>query len=167
MSVCICASSSASADSMCMRKKQILWPGLTMLSLVLLFGCESSGPAARRRTHAREYEALSEQQKASVVRGALSQGMTTNAVLIAWGQPTIISTVSTPNGPFVFWEYYRKRVAPELSVRREVIVPRSSTPVPESRVFPAAANSPSPPVVEWLDRTAVFHDERLVNWSPK
>jgi hypothetical protein len=102
-----------------------------------------------------------------VDRGQLRQGMSTNAVLIAWGQPTIISTMSTPNGPFVIWEYYRKRAATNPAVRREVMVPGSPTPVPISRVFPEAAPSFSPPVVESLDRTAVFHKERLVSCGRK
>ena len=138
---------------------------LTMLSLLLLVGCESSHIAARRQAHAADYAALTAEEKALVDRGELRQGMSTNAVLIAWGQPTIISTTPTPNGPFVIWEYYRKRAANDPSARREVMVPWSSTPVPESQVFPYAAPSFSPPVVESLDRTAVFHHERLVSWS--
>ena len=98
-------------------------------------------------------------------QGKVRQGMSTNAVLIAWGQPTIISTTPTPNGPFFTWEYYRKRAASSQSVQREVMVPWSSTPVPESRVFPEAVPSFSPPVVEILERTAIFHTERLVSWS--
>ena len=113
---------------------------LTMLSLLLLVGCERSHIAARRQANAADYAALTAEDKALVDRGELRQGMSTNAVLIAWGQPTIISTTPTPNGPFVIWEYYRKRAAAY------------------------AAPSFSPPVVESLDRTAVFHHERLVSW---
>jgi hypothetical protein len=91
--------------------------------------------------------------------------MSTNAVVIAWGQPSIISTTLTPNGPFVIWEYYRKKAATNPSVRREVMVPWSSTPVPESQVFPEAARSISAAVAESLDRTAVFHKDRLAGWS--
>jgi hypothetical protein len=144
----------------------MLWACLMMLSPLLLIGCASAHIAARRQAHAADYAALTAEEKALVDRGELCQGMGTNAVLIAWGQPSIISTTLTPNGPFVTWEYYRKRAGTDLSVRREVMVPWSSTPVPASQVFPDAVSSPfTPPVVESLARTAVFHNERLVNWS--
>jgi hypothetical protein len=154
-------------DGMCLRKQQVLWPGVTVLGALILVGCASSKVAPRRQAYANEYTALSAEEKATVDRGALSEGMSTNAVLIAWGEPTTISTISTPNGPFVIWEYYRKKTITEQPVQRELIIPRSSTPVPESRVFPNAGVSHSTRVIESLDRTAVFHDERLVNWSPR
>jgi len=138
-----------------------------MLGLLLLVGCESSNIAARRQAYATDYAALSAEEKALVDKGKLRQGMSTNEVLIAWGQPEIISTMDTPNGPFVIWEYYRKRTVTTPSVRREVMVPGSSTPVAESRVFPNAAPSGSSSVVESLERTAAFQNDRLVNWSPK
>ena len=153
------------ADYMRLSQKQNLWTCLTVLGLLLLVGCESSKIAARRQAHAVDYAALTAEEKALVDRGELRQGMSTNAALIAWGQPTIISTMPTPNGPFVIWEYYRKRVATSPSAPRQVMVPWSSTPVPESRVFPEAAPSFSPALVESLGRSAVFHNERLVSWS--
>ena len=145
-------------------KMQILWPCLTMLSLLLFVGCESSHIAARRQAYAADYATLTAEDKALVDRGELRQGMSTNAVLIAWGQP---STMPTPNGPYVIWEYYQKRAATNPLVRREVMVPWSSTPVPESQVFPEAAGSFSTSTVESLDRSAAFHKERLVGWSRK
>jgi hypothetical protein len=148
-----------------MPEKQILWPCLTILSLLFFVGCESSHIAARRQAYAADYAALTAKDKALVDRGQLRQGMSTNAVLIAWGQPTTISTIPTPNGPFVIWEYYRKRTATIQPDRREVMVQGSPTPVPISRVFPEATPSFSPPAVESLDRTAAFHKERLVSWS--
>jgi hypothetical protein len=138
-----------------------------MLGLLLLVGCESSHIAARRQAYAADYAALTAEDKALVDRGELRQGMSTNAVLIAWGQPSIISTMPTPNGPYVIWEYYQKRAATNPLVRREVMVPWSSTPVPESQVFPEAAGSFSTSTVESLDRSAAFHKERLVGWSRK
>lgn len=86
---------------------------------------------------------------------------------IAGGQPQIISSMSTPNGPFIIWEYYRKRTITTPSARREFILPRSSTPVPENLLFPNTGPAFSSSVVESLDRSAVFHNEQLVNWSPK
>ena len=74
-------------------KMQILWPCLTMLSLLLFVGCESSHIAARRQAYAADYATLTAEDKALVDRGQLRQGMSTNAVLIAWGQPTTISTI--------------------------------------------------------------------------
>src|ERR1035437_6678346 len=140
---------------------------LTMLSLLLLVGCESSNIAARRQAHVADYAALTAGDKALVDRGQLRQGMSTNAVLIAGGQPTFISTTLTPNGPFITWEYYRKKAVTSPPFRREIMVPWSSTPVPESEVFPKAAPPFSTAVAESLDRTAVFHKDRLVGWSRK
>jgi hypothetical protein len=150
-----------------MSKSQILWACLTMLGLLLFVGCESSRIAARRQAYAADYAALTAEEKALVDRGELCHGMSTNAVLIAWGQPSIISTMLTPNGPFITWEYYRKRTVTDPSVQREIMVPWSSTPVPISQVFPEAARYYSSSVVESQDRTAVFHKERLVGWSRK
>jgi hypothetical protein len=150
-----------------LSKKQMLRTCLTMHGLLLLVGCTSSNIAARRQALAADYAALTAKEKALVDRGELRQGMSTNAVLIAWGQPSIISTMLTPNGPFITWEYYRKRTVTDPSVQREIMVPWSSTPVPISQVFPEAARYYSSSVVESQDRTAVFHKERLVGWSRK
>jgi len=144
---------------------QILWPGL-IICLLILSGCKSPSIADRRKMYSNEYVGLSDEEKALVDRGVLRKGMSTNAVLIIWGKPTIIGSISTPNGPFVTWEYYRKRSAPELATHTEAIVPWSSTPIPANQVLPGTPLNSSPPVIEWLDRTAVFHGDRLVNWSP-
>ena len=143
---------------MCGFKNVNLWMYLSLLSVLAVIGCQKSNMAERKQ----DYAALSGEDKASVDRGKLREGMTTNAVLIAWGQPSIISTISTPKGPFVFWEYYRKKTVVQDP---QVIVPGSPTPVPQSRVLPGAP--PVSRVIEWLDRSAVFHDDRLVNWEPK
>ncbi|HZR20752.1 MAG TPA: hypothetical protein VFE51_25955 [Verrucomicrobiae bacterium] len=147
---------------MCSFKNRILSRALAILIVLVVVGCEKSQVAERKRAHPGEYAALSGEDKVSVDRGRLREGMTTNAVLMVWGKPTTISTISTPNGPFVLWEYYRKSMIIEDP---QVMVPRSPTPVPRSRVLPGTP--PSSRVVEWLDRTAAFHEERLVNWSPK
>ncbi len=63
----------------------MLWKVPTMLSLLLLVGCESSNIATQRKVHATDYAALSTPEKSLVDRGKLCQGMSTNAVLIAWG----------------------------------------------------------------------------------
>ncbi len=139
-------------------KNGSVWTFLSLLSVLAVIGCQKSNIAERKR----DYAALSGEDKDSVDRGKLREGMTTNVVLVAWGQPSIISTISTPNGPFVFWEYYRKKTVVQDP---QVIVPRSPTPVPQSRVLPSAP--PASRVIEWLDRTAVFHEDRLVNWEPK
>ena len=89
-------------------KRQILCAGLAGLCLLAIVGCSSSNLEARRQAHPADYAALNPAEKASVDRGRLQPGMTTNAVLLAWGQPTIISSISTPNGPYIVWEYYRK-----------------------------------------------------------
>ena len=143
-------------------KKQVVLAGLALVIALGFSGCQSSRASQRKREHASEYAALGGEDKASVDRGQLRVGMTTNAVVLAWGQPTTISTISTPNGPFVFWEYYRKRV---VTQDPQVMVPRSPTPVPQSLAIPGA--SPRTKVFEYLDRSAVFHDEKLVNWEPR
>ncbi len=145
----------------------MLWKWPTVLSVLLLVGCASSNVAAWRQAHATDYAALSAADKAAVDKGKVREGMSTNAVLIAWGRPDIVSTMSTPNGPFVIWEYYRKRTITTPSPRREAMVPWSSTPVPDSRLFPNTAPTFSTSVVETLEHTAAFHNERLVNWSPR
>ena len=139
-----------------------LWTCLALLSVLVGSGCQRSQLAKRKRAAAGAYAALSAEDKASVDRGTLHEGMTTNAVLIAWGQPSIVSTISTPNGPFLFWEYYRQKTVVQ---EPQAIVSGAPTPVPQSRVLPNIP--PTSRVVEWLARTAVFHDDRLVNWEPR
>ncbi|HLH56806.1 MAG TPA: hypothetical protein VKY92_24685 [Verrucomicrobiae bacterium] len=146
-------------------KRQILCAGLAGLCLLAIVGCSSSNLEARRQAHPADYAALNPAEKASVDRGRLQPGMTTNAVLLAWGQPTIISSISTPNGPYIVWEYYRKTTLAQQPSAGKVIVPGSPTPVPYSRVSPEAP--PPPRVVEFLDRSAVFHQDKLVNWDPR
>ena len=78
--------------------------------LALLCGCATSSIEQRRAQRAEAYAALSPEARAQVDRGEIADGMSTNAVFIAWGRPTKITTRSGNDGKEIEWWYYRNYI---------------------------------------------------------
>ena len=75
--------------------------------LALLCGCATSSIEKRRAQRPEAYAALSSDARAQVDRGEIAEGMDTNAVFIAWGRPTKITTRSGNDRREIEWWYYR------------------------------------------------------------
>jgi hypothetical protein len=78
--------------------------------LALLCGCATSSIEQRRAQRAEAYAALSPEVRAQVDRGEVAQGMGMDAVFIAWGRPTKVTTRSGNDGREVEWWYYRNYI---------------------------------------------------------
>jgi hypothetical protein len=85
-------------------------PVLLAGGLALLCGCATSSIGKRRAQRAEAYAALSPELRAQVDRGEIAPGMGTNAVFIAWGRPTRVTTGSGNGGAEVEWGYYRNYI---------------------------------------------------------
>ncbi len=159
------------------RRTQLLIAVSGLFCITVLLGCQSSSSrlAERKEAHAAEYAALTPEERTSVDRGALREGMRPDAVVIAWGQPSIVST----NGEFIIWEYYTKRIVIAPPTQTQTWGPWSSPPVMDtqraqvrsyhttSATYSAPPNRPPAGMRETLDGTAVFQHDRLLSWSPK
>lgn len=83
--------------------KSVLTLSLSAIAL-LLASCTS--PIVKRIEHNPEiYAALSEPHKAMVARGEISEGMTKQAVFIAWGRPDRGSKGSQNGKAYERWSY--------------------------------------------------------------
>ena len=58
----------------------------------------------------KEYKKLSKEEKASISKGAVVEGMSKSAVLIAYGYPPVHKTKSTDMNTWFFWETRKKMV---------------------------------------------------------
>ena len=126
---------------------------LFLAAVVVLCGCASSTPQKRARERAASYAGMPPETKTMVDHGKIKTGMTTEAVYIAWGQPSEILNAQTPNGvTTTTWLYYatalqensywsRRRLQhdyyPQGYVAAEVIF--------ENGVVKAWRNMPRPP----------------------
>jgi len=82
-------------------------------------GCQSSGVAQRKAQSIEEYQSLNAATRRLVDKGKIQNGMDTNAVFIAWGQPTDVFAVDIPDGGTRLiwnyetrWAYEGKRLVP-------------------------------------------------------
>ncbi len=83
--------------------------GLALAALgMLLAACQSSTPAKRIADNQAVYQALPAQQQSLVQKGYICEGMSPQAVFLAWGYPNNPPFVGTNNGKRVVrWVYSR------------------------------------------------------------
>lgn len=81
---------------------------LTPLFLLLLvIGCATPSTVESRRAEKQAaYEALPQEQKATVDAGQIRIGMTRDAVYIAWGKPSEVLESEDATGHYTTWRYY-------------------------------------------------------------
>ena len=76
-----------------------------MTVVVLQFtGCTST-PQTRVQKNPEMLATLSEQEREMVLRGAITEGMSRNAVYLAWGRPDSVATGSENGRPIETWRY--------------------------------------------------------------
>lgn len=76
---------------------------------VLLASCTPSTPQARIQQAPHLYAQLSSKQKALVERGQISEGMSPNAVYLAWGRPSEEYRGSEHGKSTLRWDYTSSR----------------------------------------------------------
>ena len=71
----------------------------------LFTSCETANPATRAQQNPAVYNALSAEDQALVLKGTISEGMTKDAVLLAWGRPDTVMSSSDGGRASEVWRY--------------------------------------------------------------
>lgn len=80
----------------------------TLLLCLALTGCETMNPAERRVQRNPElFASLKEKERAAVLRGEVAEGMSRDAVYLAWGRPGRVMTGSRNGSDQERWAYFR------------------------------------------------------------
>lgn len=80
---------------------------LTILTALLLAGCNTSGTSARIEEKSAIFAALTPEQQQAIQTGAINVGFTTDMVYLSLGQPSKIETKASADGPVTVWTYTR------------------------------------------------------------
>lgn len=72
---------------------------------LLMAACASSTPGSRVAQAPQLFEALSGTQKQAVMEGRVIEGMTPDAVYLAWGRPDRVTRGSENGAPYEWWRY--------------------------------------------------------------
>ena len=78
---------------------------LPLLAALALCSCATSSIDSRRTERRAVYDALPPETKSVVDQGQVKIGMSTDAVYIAWGQPSQILTGESERGSLTTWLY--------------------------------------------------------------
>ncbi len=82
---------------------------LTLLSAaaaaLLLSSCATATPAGRVAESPAMFQTLTESQKTAVMEGRVVEGMTPDAVYLAWGRPDRVMRGSENGKPFEQWRF--------------------------------------------------------------
>jgi hypothetical protein len=82
---------------------------LSLLCALALSGCETLNPAQRRIKQSPElFAGLSEKEKALVDQGEIEEGMSRDAVYLAWGRPGRVMNGSREGQTLEKWTYFRQ-----------------------------------------------------------
>lgn len=85
--------------------RKILCRGLSGAMALLLAACATATPAGRVAKAPQLYEALPAGHKDAVLQGRMLEGMTPDAVYLAWGRPDRVSCGSRNGTPFELWQF--------------------------------------------------------------
>ena len=83
-----------------------LFPRAVLFAALWLAGCVAvSTVQSRKQERPAAYEALTPEQRTDVDQGRIANGMTQDAVYIAWGHPDRITEGENETGRTVTWSY--------------------------------------------------------------
>jgi hypothetical protein len=85
---------------------------LVVLGIVAAFGltsCETASPATRAQQNPGVLESLSAEDRDLVLKGTIAEGMSKDAVLIAWGRPDRVTSGSAGGRATETWSYTSMR----------------------------------------------------------
>ena len=72
---------------------------------LLLAACAAGTPGGRVAQAPQLFEALPNEQRQAVMQGRVLEGMTPDAVYLAWGQPDRVTRGSRNGAAFELWQY--------------------------------------------------------------
>jgi hypothetical protein len=73
--------------------------------MIQLTGCASSTPQGRVQQNPQMFEQLPAADRDLVMRGTISEGMSRDAVFLAWGKPDVVTTGSEGGRQIETWRY--------------------------------------------------------------
>lgn len=124
--------------------------------LPLLCGCSTVQSRVRERRAA--FQQMPPRQQSLVLHGEVREGMSPDAVYIAWGRPEEISRGVRRGQPFEVWTYY---IASQEVIPRYTYVPRF---VGRHHVLGSIYNPQY--ITHWQPyRTVAFENGRAVSWQ--
>lgn len=83
--------------------------GMAAMAAFLLSSCAVSTPGSRIAQAPQLFEPLPAAQKEAVMAGQVVEGMTPDAVYLAWGRPDRVTRGSQGGKPFELWRYTELR----------------------------------------------------------
>lgn len=86
-----------------LKRFLILIPALA--SAVFLNSCATPGPPGRIQKYPGMFTALPPEQQTAVREGRIAEGMSKDAVYLAWGKPDTVTLGSQSGSPFEQWRY--------------------------------------------------------------
>ncbi len=78
---------------------------LALLTVIGFTSCASSTPASRSQARPAAFQAIPAAQKPTVLTGNITEGMSRDAVWVAWGPASSISQASEDGKSFEIWRY--------------------------------------------------------------
>jgi len=129
-------------------------PILIILALMIIAGCATNSISSRKHERSDAFANLSTSQQNAVEQGRILPGMSTNAVYIAWGKPSQI----TSNGSLLTWLFHEREYVEEKHITIRV-GPRAPGFPEETKTLYSRS----------VVRRSVTFDNGLVtewNWTP-
>jgi len=142
------------------------------LASVLLGGCATTNPAARRvQKYPERFADLTQREKDLVLRGEVAEGMSRDAVFLAWGRPGRVMSGSRDGRGKERWAYFHTAPVSTYSVGYGAFGPHPF--YTSFGVHPAYGYGFGPgwgfgsgiDYVPYLERTVEFENGRVVAWE--
>lgn len=145
---------------------------LLALLVLLLPGCATMNPSEKRvQKYPGMFEKLSSADRSAVLRGEIREGMSTDAVFLAWGRPDRVMSGSRDGRGKERWAYFSSRPVTTVSVGYGGFGPHpfysqfGMHPVYGYGYGPGWGFGPGVDYLPELDRTVEFTNGRVVAWE--
>ena len=137
---------------------------LVLVAVFQLTGCEVSNPQTRTQKHPDLLNALSSEDRDLVLRGTISEGMTKDAVFLAWGKPDSVVTGSENGRQTETWRYASLQ-AVYHSAGFGLGMGYNGFYHHRGRVYPTVAAQVLPDYVPVTSSVVRFRNGRVVAWE--
>jgi hypothetical protein len=89
--------------------------GLALVSGALV-SCQTATPQGRSERHPEMVAKLTDRQRVEVTQGKISEGMSRDAVYLAWGRPDDVSRGREEGADYEEWRYLRTQTVNSVSI---------------------------------------------------
>jgi hypothetical protein len=144
---------------------------LRILPALLLAGCATNPAEQRIQKHPERFAALSPREKDFVLRGEVTEGMSQDAVFLAWGRPGRVMSGSRDGRGRERWAYFRTAPVSTVSVGYGGYGPHpfysayGFHPAYGYGYGPGWGYGSGVDYVPYLDRSVEFVNGRVVAWE--